>query len=97
MDSHCFAGCVVAPYYDSLLGKLIVWGQDRGDALERLEGALNTLRIDGIETTVPFLRQLIHHPDFRRGAITTRWLEERRPEELVGVEASGGKALARSA
>jgi acetyl-CoA carboxylase biotin carboxylase subunit len=97
MDTHCFAGCVVAPYYDSLLGKLIVWGQDRGDALERLEGALNTLRIDGIETTVPFLRQLIHHPDFRRGAITTRWLEERRPEELVGVEASGGKALARSA
>ncbi|MCA1647187.1 MAG: acetyl-CoA carboxylase biotin carboxylase subunit [Chloroflexi bacterium] len=86
MDSHCYAGCVVPPYYDSLLGKLIVWGPDRGVALERLARALDTLRIGGIETTVPFLRGLVQHPDFRRGAITTRWLEERQPDELRAID-----------
>jgi acetyl-CoA carboxylase biotin carboxylase subunit len=97
LDTHCHAGCVITPFYDSLLGKLIVWGQDRTEAIERLGRALDTLHIGGIETTVPFLRALVRHPDFRGGLINTRWLDEQAPADLrarletrpVGSAASG--------
>jgi acetyl-CoA carboxylase biotin carboxylase subunit len=75
VDSHCYAGCVVPPYYDSMIGKLIVHGKDRDDAIEKADSALERFLIEGIHTTLAFSRAIIAHEDFRRAAITTGWLE----------------------
>ena len=75
-DSFLFSGCTITPFYDSLLGKLIVWGETRDRAIDRLRGALADLRIEGLKTTAPFLHRLADQPDVRAGAVHTRWLEE---------------------
>lgn len=74
-DSHIYAGYTVPPYYDSLLGKLIVWGKDRSDAIERMSRALSELFISGIKTTIPFQLQLLKNPQFRRGNYATNFIE----------------------
>ncbi len=76
VDSACFPGWAVAPWYDSLLAKLIAWGEDRGQALERLRGALDHLRVEGVQTTAPFVAELLAHPDVVSGDVHTRWIEE---------------------
>jgi len=68
VDSHARAGYTVPPYYDSLVAKLIVHGRDRTDALNRMQRALREFICDGVETTIPFHRQLMDHPVFRDGA-----------------------------
>jgi acetyl-CoA carboxylase biotin carboxylase subunit len=75
VDSHCFTGYTVPPYYDSLLAKLVVAGTDRSDAIDRALRALDELTIEGVDTTVALHRAVLAHPDFRDDAITTRWLE----------------------
>lgn len=75
-DSHCFEGYVVPPYYDSLLGKLIVRGENRDAAIKGMQRALEEFKIEGVETTVPFLRFVMAHPDYRNGSVTTKWLEK---------------------
>ncbi|MEW5420307.1 acetyl-CoA carboxylase biotin carboxylase subunit [Amorphus sp. 3PC139-8] len=75
LDTHAFEGWVISPYYDSLLGKLIVRGQDRPAAVERMSEALATFEIEGPETTLPFLSYVFDKPDFREGHFNTRWLE----------------------
>ncbi len=75
MDSHLFAGYEVPPYYDSLLGKLIVWGPDRMTAIERARVALGELVIDGLKTNVPFHRALLHDGAFLEGRFTTDLLD----------------------
>ncbi len=75
LDSHCFAGYIVPPFYDSLMAKLIVTGRDRDDALDRMRAALAEFRVEGVETTLPFLRALVARPEFRAGAVDTRWVE----------------------
>ena len=76
LDTHCYEGYRVPPFYDSLLAKLIACGPDRAAALARMEAALAACRIDGVPTTVPFHRQVLAHDDFRRARVTTRWVEE---------------------
>jgi len=76
VDSACFPGWTVAPWYDSLLAKLIAWGEDRTQALSRLRGALDHLVVEGVETTAPFVAELLDHPDVRSGDVHTRWIEE---------------------
>ncbi|MBT9259002.1 MAG: acetyl-CoA carboxylase biotin carboxylase subunit [Clostridiales bacterium] len=76
VDEGVVSGHVIHPYYDSLMGKLIVWGADREEALRRAERALAELEVEGIRTTVPLYRELVRHPDFQRGTYHTRWLEE---------------------
>lgn len=76
IDSHCYPGYVVPPYYDSMLGKLIVRGRDRHDAIENTLSALGRFVIDGIHTTLPLSRAIVADADFRRSAITTGWLEQ---------------------
>ncbi len=74
-DSLLYAGYTVPPFYDSLLGKLIVWDGTRPQALARLRRALGELRVDGIPTTIPMHRTLAEHADIARHAVHTGWLE----------------------
>ncbi len=75
VDSHVFSGYRVPPNYDSLLAKLVCWGRDRDEALARMQRALAELRIDGVETTAPFLARLLASDVFLRGEVDTRYVE----------------------
>jgi acetyl-CoA carboxylase biotin carboxylase subunit len=75
MDSALYDGYSIPPYYDSLIGKLIVHGRDRPEALARLSRALGELIIDGIETTVPLFDMLLAEPDIQSGNYNIHWLE----------------------
>ena len=76
MDSALYDGYRIPPYYDSLIGKLIVHGRDRGEALARLNRALGELIVDGVDTTVPLFRALLDEPDIQRGDYSIHWLEK---------------------
>lgn len=76
IDTHCHDGYVVGAHYDSMVAKLICWGETRELAADRLYRALGQVRIEGIETTAGVLRDLIGHGDFRADRINTRWLED---------------------
>ena len=75
VDSHLYTGYDVPPYYDSLLGKLVVWGPDRATAIARAATALGELVVDGIVTNVPLHRALIGHQTFLEGQFTTNLLD----------------------
>jgi acetyl-CoA carboxylase biotin carboxylase subunit len=75
VDTHVYAGYTVPPYYDSLLAKVIVHGNDRTEALTRMGQALDSFILEGVTTTIPFLARVIRHPDFVAGDIDTRFLE----------------------
>jgi len=74
-DSHVYRGYTIPPFYDSLLGKLIVHGTDRRDAINRARLALDAFRAEGLATTLTFHRQLLRHADFLGGLVHTRWVE----------------------
>ena len=76
IDSALYDGYRIPPYYDSLIGKLIVHGQDRPEALARLERALGELIVDGVDTTVPLFHALLREEAIRTGEYTIHWLEE---------------------
>ena len=76
MDSALYNGYSIPPYYDSLIGKLIVHGRDRAEALARLERALSELIVDGVETTVPLFSQLLAEADIHSGDYNIHWLEK---------------------
>jgi acetyl-CoA carboxylase biotin carboxylase subunit len=71
LDSHCHEGYEVPIFYDSLLGKLIVYGADRAEAIERMRSALDRFVISGIGTTLPFLRRAMAHAEFVAGRVNT--------------------------
>ena len=71
MDTHVYAGYRVPPHYDSLLGKMIVHAKTREEALDRAYLALEEFVIEGVPTTIPFLRRVLSHPEFRAGTIDT--------------------------
>ena len=75
MDSALYQGYSIPPYYDSLIGKLIVHGRDRDEALARLSRALGELIVDGVDTTVPLFRALLAEPDIQSGNYSIHWLE----------------------
>ena len=76
MDSALYSGYSIPPYYDSLIGKLIVHGRDRPEALARLRRALGELIIDGIDTSVPLFDMLLAEPDIQNGEYNIHWLEK---------------------
>ncbi|MCF8486240.1 MAG: acetyl-CoA carboxylase biotin carboxylase subunit [Rhodobacteraceae bacterium] len=76
MDSALYGGYSIPPYYDSLIGKLIVHGRDRPEALARLKRALSELIVDGVETTVPLFDALLAEPDIQNGEYNIHWLEK---------------------
>ncbi|NDR55771.1 acetyl-CoA carboxylase biotin carboxylase subunit [Aliiruegeria sabulilitoris] len=76
MDSALYGGYTIPPYYDSLIGKLIVHGRDREEALSRLSRALSEIVIEGIDTTLPLFDALLREPDIRSGNYDIHWLEK---------------------
>jgi acetyl-CoA carboxylase, biotin carboxylase subunit len=76
MDTHLYSGYVIPPYYDSLLGKIICWGNNREEAIERMKRALLELKIDGVKTTRSFQRKLISSPEFSSGQVHTRFVQD---------------------
>jgi len=77
MDTHIYPGYVVPPYYDSLLGKLVVWGSDRGEAINRMTRCLSELAIEGIKTNVPFHLRIMSNQFYRRGELSTSFIKRR--------------------
>jgi acetyl-CoA carboxylase biotin carboxylase subunit len=75
VDSACYQGYKIAPFYDSMIAKLIVWGKDRKEALERMNRALREFAIDGVHTTIPFHLKVINHPKFVSGDFHIQFLE----------------------
>jgi acetyl-CoA carboxylase biotin carboxylase subunit len=76
IDSHAYAGYTIPPYYDSMIAKLIVWGKDRREAMERMSRALTEYMITGIKTTIPFEQAILQDPNFRRGVYSTNFIEQ---------------------
>ena len=78
VDSHCYPGWTIAPYYDSLIAKLIVWAPDREAAIERMQRALGEFAIEGrgVKTTIPFHQKVFADAQFRAGDVNTSYLEQ---------------------
>ncbi len=76
VDSHVYTGYEIPPFYDSLIGKLIVWGKDRNTAIKRMNRALNECAVTGIPTTINFHLTLLNKTKFREGRIHTKYVEE---------------------
>jgi acetyl-CoA carboxylase biotin carboxylase subunit len=76
VDSHVYAGYVIPPHYDSMIGKLIAYGKDRPEAIRRMEIALEEMIVEGIKTTIPFHRLALASEKFRSGDLSTRFVEE---------------------
>ena len=76
VDSHVYTGYDIPPFYDSLIGKLIIWAPNRPAALKRMKRALNECAITGIPTTVDFHLRMLDRPEFQRGDVHTKFVEE---------------------
>ena len=76
VDSHVYTGYEIPPFYDSLIGKLIVWGKDRNTAIKRMNRALNECAVTGIPTTINFHLTLLNKSKFKQGRIHTKYVEE---------------------
>ncbi|MBI3875529.1 MAG: acetyl-CoA carboxylase biotin carboxylase subunit [Verrucomicrobia bacterium] len=76
VDSHAYAGYTIPPYYDSMIGKLITFGKDRREAMEKMSRALGEFMIEGIKTTIPFEQAIMQDPNFRRGVYSTNFVEQ---------------------
>ncbi|MGI6550113.1 MAG: acetyl-CoA carboxylase biotin carboxylase subunit [Syntrophomonadales bacterium] len=77
VDSFIYTGYTVPSYYDSLLGKVIVWAPDRSQAIDRMDRALNEHVIEGIKTTIPFHQRVLGNSFFRRGEVYTNFIARR--------------------
>jgi len=76
LDSAIYAGYSIPPYYDSLIGKLIVHGRDRGECVARVKRCLGEMVVGGIETTIPLFQDLLQQPDILSGTYNIHWLEQ---------------------
>ncbi|MEJ2729074.1 MAG: acetyl-CoA carboxylase biotin carboxylase subunit [Deltaproteobacteria bacterium] len=74
VDTHIFNHYKISPFYDSLIGKLVVWAEDRHMAIQRMQKALSEFRIEGIKSTLPFHRRVLQDKDFIQGNIDTHFL-----------------------
>jgi acetyl-CoA carboxylase biotin carboxylase subunit len=83
LDDGVYEGFTVSTEYDPMLGKLISWGQDRAEAIARLDRALEEHLVTGIKTNSRLLLSILRNPDFLRGEIFTRWLDEQLPHLLA--------------
>jgi acetyl-CoA carboxylase biotin carboxylase subunit len=82
MESHCYAGFTVSPYYDPLLAKLVVRGETRAEAVDKLKGALYEFEVGGVATNIPFLRRLVASEGYVEGRFDTQFV----PRFLAGEE-----------
>ena len=77
VDTHIYNGYIIPHYYDSLLAKLIVWGENRPAAIQRMKRALQEFIIKGVKTTIPFHMKILDHPDFISGNYSVNFIKER--------------------
>ncbi len=75
VDSYLYTGCTVSGYYDSLVAKIITWGQDRQEARSRMKNALREFSVEGINTTIPLHETIMNNADFIRGDLSTDYLD----------------------
>src|SRR3954454_17774073 len=87
VDSHCFPGWTISPFYDSLIAKLIVWAPDREMAINRMQRALAEFQIGGrgVKTTIPFHQRVFADERFRSGDVSTDYVEQFMAEEAVAA------------
>ncbi len=78
VDTHAYAGYVIPPFYDSMIAKLIVWGETREEAIARMRRALKEFIIEGVKTTIPFHQKVMEDPDFVAGNFNTGFLEQKK-------------------
>ncbi len=76
VDSHAYAGYSIPSHYDSMIGKLITYGKDRREAMDKMSRALSEYMITGIKTTIPFEQAILQDPNFRRGVYSTNFIEQ---------------------
>lgn len=76
VDTHAFSGYVIPPYYDSMIGKLIVSGPTREAVIAKMARALDEFIVEGVKTTIPFHKQLMNDEKFQSGVYTTAFLED---------------------
>jgi acetyl-CoA carboxylase biotin carboxylase subunit len=86
VDSHCYPGYSIPPHYDSLVSKLIVWGSDRTEAIQRMQRALDEYAITGIRTTIPFHQKVLAHPAFQKGDVHTDFIEKHMTPSTADVK-----------
>lgn len=77
VDSAAYSGYTIPPYYDSMIAKLIVWGQNRDEAISRMKRALNEFQIENIATTIPFHLKVLNNAFFQRGEVYTNFIQRR--------------------
>src|SRR5205085_11116505 len=75
LDSHAYAGYKVLPYYDSMIGKLMSYGRNRGEAISIMQRALDEFVIDPIKTTIPIHKEILKNPIFRRAQMYTDFIQ----------------------
>jgi acetyl-CoA carboxylase biotin carboxylase subunit len=75
VDSHAYAGYTIPPHYDSLIAKLITFGKDRREAMDKMNRALSEYMITGVKTTIPFEQAILQDPNFRRGVYATNFVD----------------------
>jgi acetyl-CoA carboxylase biotin carboxylase subunit len=93
VESGIYAGFDISLYYDSLISKLIAWGETRGEALMRMRRALEEYRIMGVKTNIPYLQQIFNSPSFQGGQTDTQFLDQRCPP-AQGERCQGALAVA---
>ena len=76
LDTHCYSGYAIPPFYDSMIAKLIITARTREESLDKLERALDEFIVEGIKTTIPFHQQLLKNEKFRKGVYTTKFMED---------------------
>ena len=76
VDTHCYTGYFVPPHYDSLLAKVIAAGKDRTEAIDRMRVGLDNFRVAGVDTSIPLYKCITRHPDYAKGNVNTKWVEE---------------------
>ena len=76
LDSHAYAGYTIPPHYDSMIAKVITFGKDRREAMDKMSRALSEYLITGIKTTIPFEQAILQDPNFRRGVYSTNFVEQ---------------------
>jgi acetyl-CoA carboxylase biotin carboxylase subunit len=92
-DSGAYEGYTVPRFYDTLIAKLIVWGADRPAAIARMARALAEYKVVGVRTTIPILMQIVRHPDFGAGRLSTGFLDRLLPEARTSPGALRSIAL----
>src|ERR1700720_1004622 len=85
-----YAGALLAAYYDSLLVKVTAWGANLPEACQRMDRALREFRLRGVKTNIPFLENVVNHPRFRAGEVTTSFLDD--SPELFRIATRGDRA-----